>query len=115
MCHVLIIEDEPLVAMMIEDVLAREGATSFSYASTQAEAIASAYETAPAVITSDVKLLPGTGPAAVAEIHTRLGDVPVLFVTGTPEDCKPCAPPGQIITKPFDPKVLASAFCQIRP
>ena len=83
MCHVLIIEDEPLVAMSIEDLLALEGATSFAIASTELEAVAAATAHKPSVITSDVKLLEGTGPAAVAQIHERMGPIPIIFVTGT--------------------------------
>lgn len=115
MCHVLIIEDEPLVAMMIEDILAQAGATSFAFATTQMEAVDSARDRPPAVITSDVNLLEGTGPAAVAEIHGRFGETPVLFITGTPEGCWPCAPPGQILPKPINSAVLAQAFRDIAP
>ena len=42
MCHVLIIEDEPLVALTIQDMLEDEGATSFDIAATQADAVAAA-------------------------------------------------------------------------
>jgi CheY-like chemotaxis protein len=70
-CHVLIIEDEPLIAMLLHDVLEDAGATSFSYADTQDEAVASARDRPPAMITSDVKLLRGTGPRAVALIHAQ--------------------------------------------
>ena len=110
MCHVLIIEDEPLVAMSIQDILASEGATSFAIASSQSEAVAEAARNAPNIITSDVKLLEGTGPAAVAEIEERFGPIPVLFITGTPEECKPCNPPGSILRKPFSEHELIAAF-----
>lgn len=110
MCHVLIIEDEPLVAMYIQDILASEGATSFAIAASQSEAVAQAERELPNIITSDVKLLEGTGPAAVAEIEERFGPIPVLFITGTPEDCKPCNPPGSILRKPFSEQDLIAAF-----
>ena len=42
MCHVLIIEDEPLVAMLLRELLEDEGATSFSFADTQDSALAAA-------------------------------------------------------------------------
>ena len=110
MCHVLIIEDEPLVASSIEDLLALEGATSFAIAGSQKEAVAAAMSKRPSVITSDVNLLEGTGPAAVAEIYERMGPVPVIFVTGNPELCKPCNPPGSILAKPFTDQALRAAF-----
>lgn len=110
MCHVLIIEDEPLVALDIQMMLEAEGATSFDFADTEVAAVAAAIARPPGLITSDVKLVEGTGPAAVREIHRRLGDRPVIFITGTPEDCRPCEPPGIVLSKPLRAAALRSAF-----
>ncbi|HEU0045799.1 response regulator [Sphingomonas sp.] len=115
MCHVLIIEDEPLVAMTIQDILAAEGATSFEIAATQNAAVSAATANTPNLITSDVKLLEGTGPAAVAEIHKRLGPIPVVFITGSPEECKPCNPPGAIVPKPFTERAVIAAVHELGP
>lgn len=78
MCHVLIIEDEPMIAMAIEMMVEEEGATSWDIAVTQDEAIAAALAHPPDIITSDVRLIAGTGPLAVAEIAARLGKRPVI-------------------------------------
>ncbi|WP_174280607.1 response regulator [Sphingomonas bacterium] len=110
MCHVLIIEDEPLVAMMIEDVLLQAGATSATIATTQAEAIAAANACRPEFISSDVMLLEGTGPAAVAAIRSVHGAIPTLFITATPAACEPCRAPDRILVKPFSARHVASAF-----
>ena len=115
MCHVLIIEDEPMIAIDLETVLAREGATSFDIVSTEAEAVAAARVRKPDLITSDVKLIQGTGPRAVEQIRNEVGDVPVIFITGTPDDCKPCAPPGIIIAKPYAAARVRSAFREMAP
>lgn len=115
MCHVLIIEDEPLIAMLLQDWLEEEGATSVAVAATEKEAVASALAWPPAVITSDVKLTAGTGPRAVQQIQEELGDVPVIFVTGTPGDCSPCGPSEVILTKPIDREALAAAFHELGP
>ncbi|MBA3895984.1 MAG: response regulator [Sphingomonadaceae bacterium] len=115
MCHVLIIEDEPLVAMEIQDILALEGATSFEIADSEKAAVSAATANKPRIITSDVKLLEGTGPAAVAEIHRRFGPIPVIFITGTPEQCKPCNPPGSIVSKPFTAHAVIAAFHELGP
>ena len=115
MCHVMIIEDEPLVAMEIQDILAREGATSFEIASTEKDAVAAATANEPRIITSDVKLLEGTGPAAVAEINKRFGPIPVIFITGNPEQCTPCNPPGSIVSKPFTEQAVIAAFHALAP
>ena len=110
MCHVLIIEDEPLVAMSIQDILTSEGATSFDIVDTEEDAVAAAAAHEPDIITSDVKLLEGTGPAAVSKIHQRHGAIPVIFITASPAECKPCNPPGLIVTKPFSADAITTAF-----
>ena len=108
--HVLIIEDEPFVAMFIEDALRGAGAGTFSFACTQEEAVAAAQERRPDFITADVNLLSGTGPAAVEAIHQGAGDIPVLFITATPDACRPCAPPGDVISKPASGTDIAHRF-----
>ena len=87
MCHVLIIEDEPLIAMSIEAALEDEGVDSIHIAATEDQAIKLARSRKPNLITSDVKLAKGSGPAAVAQILRDIGPVPVIFITATPEDC----------------------------
>lgn len=115
MCHVLIIEDEPLIAMLLRDVLEDAGATSFAFAATQDEAVTAARERLPAMISSDVKLLHGTGPRAVALIHAQFGAIPVMFVTGTPECCEPCPASATIIAKPFEQGLVTQAFHDLAP
>ena len=115
MCHVLIIEDEPLVAMAIQDILESEGGTSFEIVDTEQAAVSAAMANEPRIITSDVQLLAGTGPAAIAEIHKKLGPIPVIFITGTPEACQPCNPPGLIVTKPFRDQALIDAYRELAP
>lgn len=115
MCHVLIIEDEPLIAMLLRDVLEDAGATSFAFAATQDEAVTAARERLPAMISSDVKLLHGTGPCAVALIHAQFGAIPVMFVTGTPESCDPCPASATIIAKPFEQALVTRAFRDLAP
>ena len=112
MCHVLIIEDELLVALDIQGILINEGATSFEIVDTEQGAIAAAVARKPTVMTSDVKLREGTGPSAVHKIHQRLGPIPVIFITGTPADCRPCNPPGSILSKPFTAPAIIAAFHQ---
>jgi CheY-like chemotaxis protein len=113
MCHVLIIEDEPLIAITIQDLLEHEGATSFDVAATEDDAVKAATVRRPDLITSDVKLIAGTGPAAVQTIHRQIGSIPVIFISATPEDCRPCNPPGIILGKPLRAGALATAFHQM--
>lgn len=99
MCHVLVIEDEPLIAMMIEDCLFAFGASSVDVALSEQEAIAAAVHRRPDFITSDVRLVEGTGPRAVAAIRDTHGDIPVLFITASPAECGDY-PPEAILRKP---------------
>lgn len=110
MSHVLIIEDEMLIALAIQMTLEDAGVTSFDIADTQDKAVAAARAHRPDIITSDVAPRKGTGPLAVRAIQHEMGDMPVIFLTGTPEACKPCNPPGSILPKPFDAQMLTTAF-----
>ena len=115
MCHVLVIEDEPMIAMLLQDVFEEAGATSFDFAATEHDAVRLAIEHTPAVIASDVHLIEGTGPSAVRRIHAELGAIPVIFITANPADCRPGDPPGLVIAKPVGVGQLKSAFQQVAP
>ena len=110
MCHVLIIEDEPLIALDLEDLLERNGALTFSFADGQQAAIDASRENRPDFILSDVSLLEGTGPLAVQAICREFGTIPVIFVTATPEACSPGAAPAVIFRKPLDRPAIGAAF-----
>lgn len=99
--------------MDLEALLSLEGATSFAFAACQEDAVAEAVSRRPAIIMSDVKLLEGTGPMAVAIIVARLGPIPVIFITGTPEACTPCNLADPILLKPFDRPAITRAFRQL--
>jgi hypothetical protein len=67
------------------------------------------------MILSDVRLTSGTGPLAVQAIIAEHGDIPVIFITDTPEDCAPCAPPGVILGKPIIEHALKDTFRRLAP
>lgn len=112
MCHVLIIEDEPMVALELEWLLGSVGATSFAFAQSEAEAVSMAIAHPPSFITSDVKLAEGTGPQAVCVIHEALGPIPVVYITGTPSACHPNISLQPVLTKPFDRSAVLRVFQQ---
>lgn len=114
MCHVLVIEDEPFIAMQIEDVLLEGGAKTVAIAASEAEAIASALAHRPDFIASDVRLLEGTGPAAVEAIR-QLYPVPVTFITAWPEACHACRSYADILTKPISASSLLASFRRAAP
>ena len=116
MCHVLVIEDEALIADYVADLAQAAGATSVDIVGSEAEAIAAARATLPAVILSDVDLKRGgSGPSACVAIRNEFGSIPVIFITGTPELCDPCEYAAAILGKPIVQELVMSAFRQIAP
>ncbi|WP_245739312.1 response regulator [Sphingomonas rubra] len=105
----LIIEDEALIAMMIEDSLIEAGATSVDIVASEADAVDAAHRHRPDFITSDVRLPQGTGPGAVAEILRCCGAIPVLFITASPDECAGCAADA-IMRKPANPREIGLRF-----
>ncbi|MGI4811277.1 MAG: response regulator [Janthinobacterium lividum] len=115
MCHVLIIEDEWLIAEYLTFLAEEAGATSIATAATEDEAVQAAHDRTPGIIFSDVNLLVGTGPHAVHTIMAELGKIPVIFITATPDACKPCEPPGVILQKPISSASLIETFRRLAP
>jgi DNA-binding NarL/FixJ family response regulator len=115
MCHVLVIEDDFLIADHIMQLVEAAGGTTFDQAATQEEAIESARLAPPSIIMSDVNLRHGTGPAAVQAIIAEHGPIPVIFVTGTPNACYPCHPPMVILKKPINERELMNTFRELAP
>ena len=114
MCHVLIIEDDAIAALDIHDTLKAVGATSFSFAETERDAVRLAREVRPALITSDVMLASGSGPRAVEMIQVEFGPCPVIFITATPDQCEP-REGHHILEKPFATDRLRTLFCAVAP
>ena len=106
--HVLIIEDEAVIALAIEDVLRDCGCSSFDVACSADEAVAAALERCPDLITSDVRLAPGCGIDAVEAICADK-PIPVIFITGTPADVRTRRPDDMILHKPFNAADLIEA------
>lgn len=111
MCHVLIIEDEYLIADFMAWMAEMNGADTTNIASSEAAAMASAMSQVPDLILSDVNLgKGGKGPEAVARIRDELGDIPVIFLTASPEECSACDYASAILDKPVQPERLVAAM-----
>lgn len=67
----------------------KAGATSIATACTEDAAVKAANDQMPDIILSDVILAAGTGPGAVRTILSTMGNVPIIFITGTSEACRP--------------------------
>lgn len=107
--HVLIIEDEAIIAMAIEDALRDCGCSSFAFAGDVASAVEAASQRCPDLITADVQLTPGCGIDAVEAI-CRAKPIPVIFITGTPGQVRQRVPGHIIVHKPFNPEQIAEAL-----
>jgi CheY-like chemotaxis protein len=112
--HALIIEDEPFLAMVIEDHLRGIGYTSFDFAMTEAEAVAAAQARCPDLITSDVQLLQGCGIAAVEAI-CRAKRIPVVFITATAQAVKARMSDAIVVRKPIIVAELRQAVAATAP
>ncbi len=111
---VLIIEDEPIIAMDIEELVQNCGHRVVGVAATEAEAVAIAAREKPGLILADINLgIGGDGSSAVARI-LKHHKAPVIFVTAYPERLLTgdALEPAFVITKPFEPVTLAIATYQ---
>lgn len=100
-----LIEDEPLIACLIEDVLRDSGVKTVDFAGAFGPAIAAAAQRPPDLITADVQLAEGSGIDAVEAI-TRLIAARVVFVTANVDDVRKRLPDATIVAKPFSANTL---------
>lgn len=109
MCHVLIIEDNPIIANGLADLAIEAGATSTNVAASPDEALVSALAHHPAVLFSDVQIIDGTGPEAANAIRHRLGLIPVIFITALPHACRNVSA-AAVLLKPVARQQLFAVF-----
>lgn len=112
---VLIIEDEPLIALDLQNVVEDLGHRVVDVARTHKEALAAAEHHQPGLILADIQLADGSsGLEAVNEILGSF-EVPVVFVTAYPERFLTGAPPEPafLIAKPFSVETLRAVISQV--
>lgn len=112
--RVLIIEDEPLIAMDIEQLVESLGHTVVGIARTHSEALEIHARERPAMVLADIQLADGSsGIDAVNDILRKVA-VPVIFITAFPERLltgeRP--EPAFLITKPFNPDMVKALIGQ---
>ncbi|WP_421993730.1 response regulator [Roseococcus sp.] len=106
---VLIIEDEPVIAMDLRMLVQGCGHRVVGIAATEIEAVRLASEKGAGLILADINLgRGGNGIQAVRRILQTL-DIPVIFVTAYPEQLLTAEgiEPAFVMRKPFDPVTLA--------
>ncbi len=107
--HVLIVEDEGLLAAAIEQALLDGGASSVAICSSTEEAMAELHRRPPDALVLDVNLADRNDGWALAELVVELNprQPRIVFSTGSPERIPPeIAELGQILAKPYDPAEL---------
>ncbi len=105
----LIIEDEPLISWMIEDLLVEQGYDEIDIACSEPEAVAAAERASPYLIVSDANLLRGSGVSAVRVICAERY-IPTVFLTGDPESVIASLPAAIVLEKPLGTKDFISAI-----
>ncbi|MDR3494985.1 MAG: response regulator [Ancalomicrobiaceae bacterium] len=111
---VLVIEDEPIIAMDLEALVAGLGHRVIGNARTHVEAVAIAKAERPGLVLADIRLADGSsGLAAVNEILESF-EVPVIFITAYPESLLTGQRPEPtfLIAKPFREDTVKAVVCQ---
>jgi CheY-like chemotaxis protein len=113
--EVLIMEDEPLEAFHLEDILSELGYRVVAVARTSREAIELAKQHKPQLIFGTLLLADGnTGVEAVKAIQ-EMFEVPVIYVTGFPEalltGSRP--EPAFVIRKPYGAETVRAIIAQM--
>ena len=112
--NVLIIEDEPLIAMDIESLVQSLGHQVDGIARTHSEAMSAVKKKQPGLILADIQLADGS--SGLDAVNEMLGSfsAPVIFITAYPERLltgeRP--EPAFLITKPFQPETVKAVISQ---
>ena len=107
--RILVVEDEPLIAMLLADILTEMGHEVCSVESTEAGAVAAALRYHPEMLIVDGVLLEGNGISAIERILAT-GFVPHVFVSGGNVGQKQLHPRAIVLTKPFVEADLGGAI-----
>lgn len=111
---VMIIEDEPLIAMDIEEMVESLGHRVTGIARTHGEAIDLYNRRKPGLVLADIQLADGS--SGIDAVNDILADspLPVIFITAFPERLltgeKP--EPAFLVTKPFNPDMVKALISQ---
>ena len=111
---VLIIEDEPMIAMDLETIVRDLGHDVTGVAVTRDEAVAAVLERRPGLVLADIQLADdSSGIDAVKDILAA-HPVPVIFITAFPERLLTGERPEPtfLITKPFQRATVKAAIAQ---
>ncbi len=109
--HCMVVEDDGLLASVIEATLIDAGASSVTVCTTAAQAMAKLRNHRPDVLVLDVHLADSDDGWGLAELVASVGpnSPKIIFSTGSPEDIPPnIAKLGDVLVKPYAPEDLVA-------
>lgn len=111
---VLIIEDEPLIAMELEQIVRGLGHRVAGIATTHADAVAAFEDTDAGLVLADIQLADGSSGIDAVEDILALAPVPAIFITAFPERLLTGhrVEPTFLISKPFRENTVRAAISQ---
>lgn len=111
---IMIIEDEPLIAMDIEQMVTELGHTVTGIARTHQEAVAMFRSSNPKMVLADIQLADGSSGIDAVNDILETDSIPVIFITAFPERLltgeRP--EPAFLVTKPFNPEMVKALISQ---
>ncbi len=112
--EIMIIEDEPLIAMDIEQLVESLGHKVVSVARTHREAVSLFEQTRPRMILADIQLADGSSGVDAVNDILNTHAVPVIFITAFPERLLTGERPEPtfLVTKPFNPDMVKALISQ---
>lgn len=112
--HVMIIEDESIIALHIKLIVETLGHSIAGVARTRREAVDLASRARPELVLADISLADGSSGIDAVKDILGVMDVPVIFITAFPERLltgeRP--EPTYLITKPFEPETVTATVGQ---
>jgi DNA-directed RNA polymerase specialized sigma24 family protein len=111
---VLIIEDEPMIAMELETLVLGLGHKVTGIARTRSEAVLLAGSWRPGLILADIRLADESSGLDAVNDLLKSFEVPVIFITAYPERYLTGERPEPtfLITKPFEPSMVSAVISQ---
>ena len=110
---ILIVEDDPVLALALDEALRDAGARKISICPSIACTMEKLEAEDPAAVVLDVRLADRDDGWALAELISQLGPTQpqIVFSTGAPESIPPeIAEMGVVFEKPYDPALLAETL-----
>lgn len=112
--EIMIIEDEPLIAMDIEQMVLDLGHKVTGIARTHKEAVELFERTNPKMVLADIQLADGSSGIDAVNDILKTDSVPVIFITAFPERLLTGKRPEPtfLVTKPFNPDMVKALISQ---